>query len=493
MGNVLDQMFVEILVDDGKLNKSISGSINKFKDFARNTISILGAIAVAIKINEIVDQFTQGSDDVAKFSRQLGESSDKMQVFSEVAVRSGGSVNGFRSSMESLTEKIGQASMGQGEGAEIFSRIGISAMNANGQIKKSSQILLELNGSFQKLSSTKQIEYGKKLGLDSGTIKMIQQSPKALQDLIKRQTELGVVNKKTLEQSEKYRDSIADTQQSWNSLVGSILEHVLPAFTFFQEKLQDLFIFMRENKAFIIGFIAGIGAIIATAAVPPMVALAAATVTAFLPFIKLGAIAAAVGLAIGLIFDDVMSFLNGGDSVIGKFTGFFKTAFDFLMKFNIHFKLVVNIIKSIVYLFKQLTSMSWGSMDDFINNMLTIGENIKSALENAFNGLKEKVKPIIDWILEAWTTMVQNLEVKFKPFLDGIDNVKDGIGNTWSNIKGMFGMSSNQQTSNNSTSNSMGVNTINVNVPSGNPQQIATGISSELSTAMFGMTGARSY
>ncbi|MGL4898016.1 MAG: hypothetical protein ACRC31_06245, partial [Cetobacterium sp.] len=135
MANAIDTLFIEFLLDNGALNKSVDKASKKLKDFATGSISILGAIAVAVKMNEIVDQFTQGADELLKFSNQLGESTEKMQFFEEVALRSGGTVNGFRSSMEKLAEKTSEASRGTGEAMEIFARLGINIRNTDGSLK----------------------------------------------------------------------------------------------------------------------------------------------------------------------------------------------------------------------------------------------------------------------------------------------------------------------------------------------------------------------
>ncbi|MGL4897993.1 MAG: hypothetical protein ACRC31_06130, partial [Cetobacterium sp.] len=345
---------------------------------------------------------------------------------------------------------------------------------------------------------------------------MLQQAPKELEAVIKKQKELGVVNKNTLELSAKYRDSIADTQQAWRSMVGSILETVLPAFIKFQELLAGFFIFLREHQGFVVGFFIVLGAAILKYAIPPLILMAKAVWLAVAPFLPIIALVTAIAVAIGLLVDDIIVFFQGGDSLIGRMLPALKNIWGWLVKFFPSIKLIDMAIKSIVGFVKQLMGMSWGSWDDFLNNMAQIGDNIKESLSNAFSKIKEFIDPIIEWITDKWSSMVTKLETtfkpfidwfsnawssmvtdlqgKFQPFLDGIDKIKNGIGDAWGNMTGSLGFGKgNNETNTTNNNNTTGIDTININIPSGNPQDIANGLTSSLEEATYNTVGARGY
>lgn len=484
MANVFETMFIELIIDKDKLNKSVDDSIKKFQNFARDAISILGAIAVASKINQIADQFTNAADASAKFARTLGDNLQKVEAMGEAVIRSGGSIDGFRSSMMALSERIGQAAMGQGEAVETFARLGIASRTANGNLRKSSDVLMQLNRQFQGLSKVQQIQFGKRLGLDEGTIKMLQTAPKELDALIKRQMQLGVLNERQAFLSEKYRDALSDTSQAFRSLAGSLLEFILPAMIRFQEFLQGLAIMMREHKGFFTTVFIAIGAAILKFALPPMLKLALATTVAFLPFIKIAAILTAVGVVIGLIVDDILTFIQGGESLIGKLVSGFKIFFTMLKTTTPMFAIIEGFIKKMVNLFKMMQGMTWGTWEDFIRNMGSIGTVILDNLKGAFNKVKETIQPIINWIIEKWSSMVNIISDKFAPFTKGLENIKNNLSGAGESVKGWLGFGNKNNTTNN-TSNSVGVNTINVNVNNGDPDTIANGIYDSLSNPMY--------
>ena len=88
----------------------------------------------------------------------------------------------------------------------------------------------------------------------------------------------------------------------------------MPILEYFIKKLNGGIEFLAKHKDFAVGVIIALAGAITAYALPSMIRLGIATVTAFAPFYLIGAIIAGVAVAIGLLYEDLMVFLEGGTS-----------------------------------------------------------------------------------------------------------------------------------------------------------------------------------
>ena len=167
------------------------------------------------------------------------------------------------------------------------------------------------------MDKQKSVALGKRLGFDQATIMTLQAGGRAVDELIAKERELGVVTKKQGEIADAFGDQMDDTRHAFRSVWLGVSEYVLPPLTWMMEKMQNVAMFMREHSHFIVGLMVTLGTAIAAYALPPLISMAAAAVVAFAPFILAGAIIGGVPLALALLYDDIMTFIEGGDSMIG--------------------------------------------------------------------------------------------------------------------------------------------------------------------------------
>ena len=73
-----------------------------------------------------------------------------------------------------------------------------------------------------------------------------------------------------------------------------------------------------DHAMFVVGFFGAIAAVVAAIYLPAMIAAAAATLAATWPIIAIGAAIALAAAAFALIYDDIMNFIDGNDSMIGN-------------------------------------------------------------------------------------------------------------------------------------------------------------------------------
>lgn len=269
--------------------------------------TFIAPLTAALGTMGIFSQYTQTADRIGKTAARIGASAEDLQAFGEAAKRAGGSVEGFMSSFESLNGQIQrmQAMGGKGRLTPILEQLGISATE-NGKAKDTFQILRELAGASERIGKQKFAGLARFLGLDQGTIMLLQQGRIALDEVIKRQKELGVYTKQDFEITAKFNDAVSDLQQSFKQLAAPILQVITPALTKIAKWLTKIVQTFREHQGFIVAGLTVIAATMSGVLLKAAIALGAALMPLLLP------IAAIAGL--GLIFDDIATYAEGGET-----------------------------------------------------------------------------------------------------------------------------------------------------------------------------------
>lgn len=298
---------------EGTMQSGLSKIGNMLKNFAA---PIAGAFAVGALFNSYVN----GADAVGKLSTALGVGVEDMQAWGEATKRAGGTVEGFYSSLGAMNEKVQEyAKFGEGEGKKIFESLGIAVKDAGGNVREATAIMADLAEKAESMDKAQFAGIAKKLGIDQGTIMLLQQGRQALDEAILRQKELGVYTKQDTEISAKFNDTIADLWQSMKVGSAVLLRMIIPAITRFIEWITKGVKFLREHEKFVQIFFIGLATAITTFALPALAKLAVSAATN--PFTLM--IAGAAALA--LVLEDLYVWMNGGKAAFGDFWSKFGT------------------------------------------------------------------------------------------------------------------------------------------------------------------------
>ena len=264
-------------------------------------------------------------DEVGKFSQTIGENIVEMEAWGESVARNGGSADAFRGSVESLNTSLADIKIsGGGEVIDTLAMMGIQATTSGGQIKSAFDVLPELADSFQGLSTSESFSFGKKLGLDQGTILLLQQGRDAVDDLVERQKMLGGVTEEGYEAAANFNDQVDDSKRVFNSLWMSANATILPLLTDMLSGFEAVVIWVRQNQDLVSGFFIAVGSVITAVYLPAITSAAAATIAAAAPFIAIGAAITAVSVAFAVLYEDFVAWSEGAPSLLGDTLGSFE-------------------------------------------------------------------------------------------------------------------------------------------------------------------------
>jgi len=341
-------------------NKGLSGSIFKLATFA-TAIS-----ATAIAFGKMAHNTLSITNNLVQLSRNTGVAVSDIQKLSFASSVSGSSIQAMESTIDSLTKKIGDASL---RGSSDFQRLGISVRTSTGEVRKADDVLLDVANRFKALNLTlaQQKSLAGSLGIDASLIQLLSKSTDEIDRLSNRASRFGLLTKKNADQIASYNEQVAELKFSFMAFRQNLAVNSIPTML----KLFEVFKVLGEGIKRVAGFVVdfvkefkllavafGIGAT-AFAIMNSPVLIAIAGITALLA-----------------VTDDLIVAFKGGNSAIKDWTEPFFDLEKVLKK-------TVGYIKTI----GKLRSGALSFVSDKIGNLLNIayGQQSKGELINNYN------------------------------------------------------------------------------------------------------------
>jgi len=328
----------EVEVEDEKLDK-----FEEHMEHFKHTLEKVGEVLVEVFAIRELKEFVAGSIEMGATlvdtSNRLGITTDELQKFQFAASLSGVSSEAAAHSLGLFQRKLGEASEGGGDMAATMKKIGVSLKETNGTARPTLDILEDVADHMKaEEDPAKRSALAMKLFGRAGLsmIPMLREGGEGVRELYEEFDQLGGgMGEDFVKQAKKVDDELKKLKVGWLSLKTKIVAEVLPV-------LQDIVDALKTGMKWIMkvtsnthlfrhalelltagGIIGGIWRIVAG-----MAAMGVEGMLMALPWILLaGAIVAAV-----LLFDDFMTMMEGGDSVIGDALGPDKTAFILQMR-----------------------------------------------------------------------------------------------------------------------------------------------------------------
>lgn len=321
---------------------------------------ILGPMAGAFAIGGAVSTFMNGAMAAEEAGQAFNVSAEELQLWQGAITRAGGSVSKFEMSLRKMT---------------------MSGKSAGDALKT----LHDLAGQAEKMSREAFTAKAKELGIDAATIGVLAQGQKALDAHLKRAKEIGIYEKRHIEQAKRLKIGLWELGGAFDGLKNELLLMVLPAMEKLLGFLTDLTLVASEHAPLVAAAIGLVGAALTFKLLPPLRTLPKLIMgvgRAFLRWLPFVAIIA--GLA--MMIDDLYAYMTGGNSRFKELWSIFGTGPEVMAK-------VTNSWKD----FKK-----WG--------------------EEVWEGIKTKAQAFWDW-MDQWG------------ILDGIANAFKGLAHV---IHGFF-------------------------------------------------------
>lgn len=205
------------------------------------------AIAAIVKIEKALIDMTKQAAEAAKqleiLSSATNLSIESAQEWDYVLRTVGSSLEEAQGDLSALQEKMMDAAAGTGEGAELFSKLGISVTDTSGKLKDTDTVLRELVSVMQLMDDeTERNAISSALlgGTGEKLTALYEQEEGALDDLIDKKKELGVASAAEVKELAKVSEAMLDLEQATDAAKTKVSAEFAPFLTDALEDVRDL-------------------------------------------------------------------------------------------------------------------------------------------------------------------------------------------------------------------------------------------------------------
>lgn len=345
----------------------------------------IGSMAAAVSLGAAWSAVTGRAESInalANAADAMGESVENVDAFGRAIQAIGGDANAARETMGALSGTVTNMLKGlDTESGKTFGFLGVQLKDAAGNVKGTTDLMLELSDAVRGMSRSDATFHLNKLGIgDPKTIEAMLRGRAELSRLIGAQKENGVVTKEMVENARRFNERMGTMRTMVESAAGAFIDKLAPYVEAGVNALQKMVAWVREHEDLVTGFFLAVGTAVAVYFLPSMIAAAAATLVAIAPFLAIGAAVVAIGAAFALAYEDLMAFLDGQESFIGKVFEKYPAIKSFVFGLVDAFKAVGNAIVS----FFQAPMEHVMALFDWLSEKV--------------DGLLAKAKGLVSWI-----------------------------------------------------------------------------------------------
>lgn len=251
MANVLSSLMVTLGADTaafqqdmGKAGKTAKTEFERITDGAKAMGAALAAAFTLDAIKDGVLQAVNFADAMGDMAARTGQSVESLTAMGYAAQFSGSSVETYSAGIEKLSDNIASAAAGNDAAAQMFGRLGVSVRDANGQIRDSNQVLLDLADKVAAMQSPAEKTaavmdlFGKTAGPE--LLQLLNQGKDGITALTTEAQRMGaVISTETAAQAGEFNDALDRAKIASNGLFLTIGKEVLPVLNSFSSKATD--------------------------------------------------------------------------------------------------------------------------------------------------------------------------------------------------------------------------------------------------------------
>lgn len=293
-------------------DKTTSTLNNVIKGFGR----FFAAIAVTTGIEKLVNEVASANDQLGFLEKQLNTSAGTIRNWQGAISAGGGSAQGATNAFKSLTTGINNFVIkGEAGLTPYLNALGVNMFDAQGHIKKTDELMLDLADSFSKMDSSQAYTIGKDMGFDEGTIGSLIQGRDALKESLAYQDKLYKSSQQDIKNSRELQKNRSLLNSQWESFKTMLGNQFIPIMIKVSQVVLRLFETMQKHQGTVKAVFGGL-AVLLSASIIPLFTRALTPLLAFMgPFAPFIAVVAALSVGFLALYDDYKTWAEGGKSL----------------------------------------------------------------------------------------------------------------------------------------------------------------------------------
>lgn len=431
MEQVLKQFTIAFGLNNTELKQGLKDSQNALSGFVDTARNLLGAWASFEFFKTAINNFKDFTTELMNAQTLTGESATNIQALGGALKRFGGDTSSAVNAIKTINQHLHDAKFGEGALMDIAKRYGVVISKG----ATAEQTILNLAKQMGRYDRQTRMTIASQLGLDEAMQLAFADGGKELEQLIQKQKRLNIVSPEDSKIAQAFSYALLDLKDIFGVLMRDFARVILPAFSKLLNIMTDFIDFLRRHKVFVVAFFAGI-LIALTPILLTLTKMAVASTIAFAPFYAIGAVIAGVAL----IFEDLLYYFQGYESVTGKLVKQFPLLGTFIEPLKPIVLSIYEVFKSIYNLLKE---PSWNNLTEIFKSAGKVMYNLMmlplKAIKGLVDGLIERfpslgvvLKPIqiiVNKIYEAFKAIGDLIEnFSFDKMLESLKGVKDSVG-----------------------------------------------------------------
>lgn len=389
-----------------------------------------------------VTSISQSIDPMVQFSRETGVAIETIQTLGYAASVNGSSVDALQASLGEMTKRVGEfVSTGEGEAKDVAERLGLQFKDMNGQVKNSDVIFRELADKLHGMSQAEKFSVLDKMGIDRSMVQLLSMTGEEISSLQNKAEALGVVTQDQADQFAAYNDSLTTLGKGFDGIKFQVAVGFVPVLKDLVDGFTD---FLIANKDLIKNGLSHLGEIIFSVMgmIRRFLPIIAAITIAFAAWwLVTGGLATVMGvllspivlitaaiLGVILVIDDLLTAMEGGQSVIADFfkdnwgidiVPALKEAKAALLDFiNYAIDIFKPLANAIVSMFKFVWHLIAGAFTGDFQDAMNDAQNVFDSLVAFITGAFGVVGDAIEYVFGDAGTFIVDI------FEQSIENVK---------------------------------------------------------------------
>ena len=349
-----------------------------FENLKGTLTKVFGVIGGVAFIKSQFAEFTEAALEIDTASKTLGMDIKEFQGWQNAAEKVGLETRDLVQLFGDVSDRMYDAVLhDSGPFKDAVEDIGISLKGVKEGATSSADMLLQFARAVEKMPKDKAHGLLTQYSFDPESIKLIMMGEKELEKLIKTGKEKARFDKRDIENAQKLREAQQRLNAAWRTISALFASTVSPA----------VLGWVKENKQFVILFFTGLAGVITTLMLPALTAMATAAWAAIAPFAPLIAIVGAVALVI----DDLITYIQGGESAFGDFWKMFGEGDELGARFKSLWEGIKSILASVGAALKAVAKF-------FILIFSLTGEGVIAAIDGIWKGITNLYNTLVEML-----------------------------------------------------------------------------------------------
>ena len=312
-----------------KTNKSFDGLVGGLRKAVKGVAGLTAVIAAGTGLLKLAEEARKANDELNFLSKNLGMSSGEVKAWQGAAAAMGGSAQGMAGDMKALNSSMNDFVMtGESSMLPMFNTLGVSMVDAQGKVRDTNEVLLDVADSFSKMDREQAALMGQKMGFDEGTINTLLQGRDAMQEMVNYHKQMYTSNKQEMEASRKLSENQAKMSAHWDSMKLMMGNAIIPLLVKLSGIALKFFEFLQRHQKTVKTVFEGMAIFLGMLVVPLLGKALVAALLFMAPFLPFIATVGLLGAAFIALYQDYKVWAEGGNSLFnwGAFSGYIDNA-----------------------------------------------------------------------------------------------------------------------------------------------------------------------